>query len=149
MTWVSTLAGQTTQGLISGRLLDSVTGNPIGGAAIEYSSSSTGTALSGVDGYYYLPLLSPGLYRIRVTAAGFQSQELEELELPVAGRIELDFKLRPLSDVWEAGEYQSVFLPGSKTVVTFFGPDVDASKTGSFDAQKRARGRAWKPAFRK
>ena len=53
----------------------------------------------------------------------------------MAGRIELDFKLRPLSDVWEAGEYQSVFLPGSKTVVTFFGPDVDASKTGSFDAQ--------------
>jgi hypothetical protein len=135
MTWVSTLTGQTTQGLISGRLVDSITGNPIGRAAIEYSSSSSGTALSGADGYYYLPLLSPGLYRVRVTAAGFQSQELEELELPVAGRIELDFKLRPLSDVWEAGEYQSVFLPGSKTVVTFFGPDVDSSKTGSFDSQ--------------
>jgi len=135
MAWVSILTGQTTQGLISGRLVDSITGSPIGGAAIEYSSSSSGTALSGADGYYYLPLLSPGLYRVRVTAAGFQAQELEELELPVAGRIELDFKLRPLSDVWEAGEYQSVFLPGSKTVVTFFGPDVDSSKTGSFDSQ--------------
>ena len=134
--WVATLSGQTTQGLISGRLLDSITGDPIGGAAIEYSSSSTGTALSQADGFYYLPLLSPGLYRVRVTAPGFQGQELEELELPVAGRIELDFKLRPLSDIWEAGEFQSVFLPGSKTVVKFYGPDVDSSKTGSFDAQK-------------
>jgi hypothetical protein len=130
----ATLAGQTTQGVISGRLLDSVTGRPIGGAAIEYSSSSAGTARSGADGYYYLPLLSPGLYRVRVSAAGYQAQELEELELPVAGRIELDFKLRPMGDVWEAGEYESVFLPGTKTVVTIFGPDVDASlETAAFD----------------
>lgn len=92
-------------------------------------------ARSDADGYYYLLLLSPGTYRVRVTASGYQAQEVEELELPVAGRIELDFKLRPLSDVWEAGQYNSVFLPGSKTVVTFFGPDVDASRTGSFDAQ--------------
>ncbi len=133
--WASTLTGQTTQGVISGRLLDSITGEPIGGAAIEYSSSSAGTAKSGSDGYYYLPLLSPGTYTVRVNATGYQSQELEELELPVAGRIELDFKLRPLSDVWEAGEYQSVFLPGAKTVVAFYGPDVDSSKTGSFDSQ--------------
>ena len=72
---------------------------------------------------------------MRVTATGFQSQEIEELELPVAGHIELDLRLRPLSDVWEAGEYNSVFLPGSKTIVTFFGPDVDTSRSGSFDAQ--------------
>ena len=134
--WAASLAAQTTQGVISGRLLDSVTGQPIGGASVEYSSSASGATSSSRDGYYSLPLLSPGIYRVRATVAGFQSQELEELELPVAGLIELDFKLRPLSDVWEAGEYRSVFLPGSKTVVTFFGPDVDASRTGSFDPQK-------------
>ena len=62
------------------------------------------------------------------------------MELTVAARVELDFRLRPLSDVWESGEYRSVFLPGSKTIVTFFGPDVDPSKTGSFEAQKGRRG---------
>ncbi len=134
--------GQTTQGLISGRLLDSSTGQPIAGANVVFSSGLTnlgGGSTSDASGNYYLPLLSPGFYTIRVTAPGYQAQELQQLELTVAARVELDFKLRPLSDVWEAGEYNSVFLPGSKTIVTFFGPDVDTTKSGSFDAQKGRR----------
>ena len=133
---------QTTQGLISGQLVNSVTGRPIAGANVLYSSSLSnlaGASQSDSSGYYYLPLLSPGFYQIRVNAAGFQSQEVQELELTVAARIELDFRLRPLSDVWESGQYNSVFLPGSKTIVTFYGPDVDPSKTGSFEAQKGRR----------
>jgi Carboxypeptidase regulatory-like domain/TonB-dependent Receptor Plug Domain len=133
---------QTTQGLISGRLLNSVTGRPIPGASILYSSSLTnlsGRAVSDESGYYLLPLLSPGIYQVRVTADKFQAQEVQEIELTVAARIDLDFRLRPLSDVWESGQYDSVFLPGSKTIVTFYGPDVDSTKTGSFEAQKGRR----------
>ena len=131
--------GQTTQGLISGRLINSTTGRPVSGANVEYSSdvtNFTGVSASDASGYYYLPLLSPGFYRVRVVANGYQSQEIQELELRVAARVELDFRLRPLSDIWEAGQYNSVFLPGSKTIVTFYGPDVDSSKSGSFEAQK-------------
>jgi hypothetical protein len=130
---------QTTQGLISGQLVDSVTGRPASAASVFYSSATSnlaGVAASDASGYYYLPLLSPGTYQIRVTSAAYQSQEVQELELTVAARIELDFRLRPLSDVWESGEYKSVFLPGQKTIVTFYGPDVDPSKSGSFEAQK-------------
>jgi hypothetical protein len=133
---------QTTQGLISGRLVNSVTGKAIAGADAGYWSSTgnfAGTAASDASGYYYLPLLSPGFYRIRVTAPSYQSQEVQEIELTVAARIELDFQLRPLNDVWESGDYRSVFLPGAKTIVTFFGPDVDPSKSGSFEAQKGRR----------
>jgi hypothetical protein len=130
---------QTTQGLISGRLVNSINGSPIPGATVTYSSSISnlaGAAQSDSSGYYYLPLLSPGFYRLRVTEPAYQSQEVQELELTVAARLELDFRLRPLNDVWESGQYNSVFLPGSKTIVTFFGPDVDPSKSGSFEAQK-------------
>jgi hypothetical protein len=136
---VVSLSAQTTQGLISGRLLHSVSGRPIAGAAIEASNADgtlAVTATSGAAGYYNLPLLSPGVYRVRVTAPNFQSQEVHEIELPVSAKIALDFRLRPLSDVWEAGEYNSVFLPGRRTIVTFFGPDVDAGRSGSFDARK-------------
>ena len=135
------LAAQTTQGVIAGRLVNSTSGRPIAGAAIEYSSTEnpmSGRSSADASGYYSLPLLSPGTYRVRVTADGFQSQEVQQLALPVASRIELNFRLRPLSDVWEAGEYNSVFLPGSKTVVTFYGPDVDSSRTGNFEAQQGA-----------
>jgi hypothetical protein len=139
---VSAATSQTTQGLISGQLVDSVTGRPIPSANVIFSSAVTtlaGGATSDASGYYYLPLLSPGIYRLRVMASAYQSQEVQELELTVAARIELDFRLRPLSDVWEAGEYKSVFLPGPKTIVTFYGPDVDSSKSGSFEAQKGRR----------
>jgi hypothetical protein len=133
---------QTTQGLISGQLVDSVTGRPVASAKVIFSSATTtlaGGASSDASGYYYLPLLSPGIYAIRVMAPSYQSQEVQELELTVAARIELDFRLRPLSDIWESGEYKSVFLPGQKTIVTFYGPDVDPSKSGSFEAQKGRR----------
>src|SRR5260370_21721825 len=133
---------QTTQGLISGRLVDSVTGKPIAGVDVGYWSSTSnlaGAGASDASGYYYLPLLSPGFYRIRVTAPSYQSQEVQELEVTVAARIELDFPLRPLNDVWESGDYRSVFLPGAKTIVTFFGPSVDPTKSESFEPQKGRR----------
>ena len=108
------------------------------GASVVYSSTAagdTGTAQSDSGGYYYLPLLSPASYTIRVSAPNYQSQQLDELVLPVAARLDLNFLLRPLSDVWETGQYRSVFLPGTKTIVTFYGPDVDANRTGSFEAR--------------
>ena len=108
LAWVAAalLRSQTTEGLITGRVLDSQTGRPVGGAQVSYSSlgtSARGVTETGSSGFYTLPLLSPGFHRIRVTAAGYQAQEVHELELPVAGRIELNLKLRPLTDVWEQG----------------------------------------------
>jgi hypothetical protein len=134
---------QTTQGLISGRIVNSVTGRPVPGASVSFSSSTlvaSGTFRSDASGYYFLPLLSAGTYTVRTTADAFQPQELQQLELPVAGRVQLDFRLRPLNDVWEAGQYRSVFLPGTKTIVTFYGPDVDSSRSGSFESQKGQKG---------
>ena len=136
-------AGQTTQGLISGRVVNSVTGRAISGASVLYTSTTlaaSGTVQSDTSGFYFLPLLSAGTYTVRVTATGYQTQELQQMELAVAGRIQVDFRVRPLTDVWEAGAYRSVFLPGSKTIVTFYGPDVDASRSGNFEAQKGQRG---------
>jgi len=128
--WTSACLGQTTQGLISGRVVDALTGAPVVGATVACTASSAEIqrkALTGASGFYYLPLLSAGTYRITVSAPAFQQQEVNEIELYVASRIELNFRLRPLSDVWEKGQYRSVFLPGTKAIVPFFGPDVDPS----------------------
>src|SRR6266699_6719868 len=79
--WAVAGVSQTTQGLISGRLVSSVTGRPIEGASVTYSSSTSnlaGAAASDASGYYYLPLLSPGFYRLRVTEPTYQSQEVQE-----------------------------------------------------------------------
>ena len=139
----SAIPAQTTQGLISGRVLNSVTGRPIAGASVTYTANASGLGgkfESDAAGYYFLPLLSAGLYNIRVVADKFQSAEVQRIELQVAGRIQLDVRLRPLSDVWETGQFRSIFLPGTKTIVTFYGPDVDSSRSGSFDALRGQRG---------
>ncbi len=121
--------------------MNSVTGRPLANATVSYSgSASSGSSISDASGYYYVLSLSPGTYLVRAAATGFQAQEVQELELRVASRIELDFRLRPLNDVWESGQYNSVFLPGSKTIVTFFGPDVDPSRSGSFESQQGREG---------
>ena len=80
--------GQTTQGLISGRLLDSRSGRAIVGAHIACSEESTGVKADGVsdgNGFYVLPLLPPGSYSIRVTASDYQSQEAQDLSWPSRG----------------------------------------------------------------
>ena len=134
---------QTTQGLIAGRVVDSQTGSPITAAQVSYEKRATnarGQAETTSAGYYALPLLSPGLYTVRITADQYQSQEVHELELPVAGRIDLNSRLRPLNDIWEQGRYRSVFFPETEAVLTFYGPDVDTSRIGSFAANTGSRG---------
>jgi len=130
---------QTTQGTIAGQVTDSRTGRPVSGANVQYGSDTNtgnGAAITDAAGFYSIPSLTPGSYRIRVNAPSFQSREVQELELPVAARLEVDIRLRPLNDVWEAGQFRSVFMEGARTVLTFFGPDVDTSRSSSFDPPK-------------
>ncbi|MBM3810486.1 MAG: hypothetical protein FJW20_02505 [Acidimicrobiia bacterium] len=134
---------QSTQGLLSGRIVDSVTGAPISGAKVGYQAlgtNTTGEVLTNAAGYYAAVALSPGYYRVRVTADRYQAQEVYNLEVAVAARLDLGFRLRPLSDVWEQGQYRSVFLPGSDAVLTFYGPDVDTSRFASFAASRGTAG---------
>src|SRR6185295_4393524 len=91
------LTAQTTQGLIAGRLVNSLTGGPVSGAVVSFwnaATGSSGAARSDASGNFFLPLLSPGFYRVRATADGYQAREVQELELPVAARLELNFPLR-------------------------------------------------------
>ncbi|HYL77678.1 MAG TPA: carboxypeptidase-like regulatory domain-containing protein [Bryobacteraceae bacterium] len=134
---------QTTNGLISGRITDSAQGTPVKSANVFYWSAETntsGAAATDNAGTYVLPLLSPGIYRVRAEAAGYQAKEIQELEVPVSGRLGLDFQLRPLADVWEAGIFRSLLLPGSKVIVTYYGPDVDESKAVAMDTRRSVRG---------
>lgn len=125
------IRGQTTQGLISGRVTDR-DNKPIIGAQVVAESLTTSTRVTGHsnnDGLFALPLLPPGKYRILVDAQGYQRQEIYELQLAVAAFLELPFRLRPLKDVWEAHEYQNLVLPQQGTVLSFYGPDLDLSRT--------------------
>ena len=132
---------QTTQSLIRGEVRSSLDGSPLPSArltAANVATSATYAALPDASGRYGFPLLSPGSYTVRVEAEGFQAQELHQLDLPVASILVLDFRMRPLDDVWEQ-QKQSIVLPG-KSVLVFFGPDLDTSRTGFFEGNPGALG---------
>jgi hypothetical protein len=138
----ATAAGQTTQGLISGSVVSIQDGRSVALASITYTdlkSGASGVRSVSPDGAFALPLLPPGVYRLRVAAPEFQAQEMYQLELPVAGTLDLVFRLRPLRDVWESRERHNVFLPGN-SVLVFFGPDVDLSRTTSVQPEPARNG---------
>src|SRR6266496_4364440 len=75
---------QTTQGLISGRVVDTRSGRPIAAAAIRCTIAGGGSPVvghSGPTGYFALPLFSPGTYRLRIGAPKYQAAEVHQLEV--------------------------------------------------------------------
>jgi len=115
-----------------------VTGLPLS-ASVTCTNEATGqtsSVRSEGAGQYTIGSLSPGRYRVSVEAPAYQSQQARALELPVAARVELNFRLRPLYDVWEAGQFRSLVLPGSQQALGFYGPDVDTSRSVVFNANR-------------
>ncbi len=60
------------------------------------------TQQTNEQGFYIFPLLSPGVYEIRAERENYQSQLIAEQELPIAGRLEVNFQLRPLYDIYSS-----------------------------------------------
>lgn len=142
------LVAQTTQGLIAGRVID--LGRRLGlPAAIlceNLANHAIVSAATSQDGFYALPLLPPGAYRIDATSPGYQRAERYDLELPVAGFLEQDFSLEPAGDIWaSANPYRSILpgssqIPGSGFSVTAYGPDVASSQTSIQPVYSRESG---------
>ena len=121
---------QTTLGIVSGRVFDQQSKAGIGAATVTYTSldsNETGSVRSTSRGNYGIPFLSPGRYRVRAEAAGYQPQTLQSMDLQVAGRVELNFPLRSFAELRQKGLYNGsggVSIAGQREVVDFFGPDV-------------------------
>ena len=123
---------QTTQCVISGRVTDSISAARIQGATIDYwfhsgsdePQPSADHPQTDNSGFYTLPLLSPGTYRIRVSKAGYQTQEVNELQLAVASALSLDFALRPASDIWDKTS-KTYSPPDGKVILDYYATDVD------------------------
>ncbi len=62
---------------------------------------------------------------MRAQSDGYQAHEINELQLFVAGRLEFNFLLRPLSDVWELEAENAVVLHDTSALVHFYAADVE------------------------
>jgi hypothetical protein len=132
---------QSTQGVILGRIVDSITGQAVKSASIECVNAETRrvfSANSGPLGFYAVPALSPGVYAVTVTEKDHQTQQARIVHVTVASRVELNFRLRPLSDLWEAGRFGTWRMPGQQRTLAQYGPDVDTSRIAVFTVNNPA-----------
>jgi hypothetical protein len=133
--WVAAAAicaarAQSTQGMITGRVYDQKTGTVIEHARIVCRHSETGQnteATSDAAGYYTLLRLAPGIYWIRADGPAsppYQPREAYELELFVAGRMQLDIPLRQSADTYSQSVYAGAFFPNSDAIVHTYAADL-------------------------
>ncbi|MGH9751951.1 MAG: TonB-dependent receptor [Blastocatellia bacterium] len=90
----SSLSAQTTS-TIEGTVKDAQ-GAPIAGAQIKVSSPALATertVTTDETGSYRILALTPGAYKLSVTATGFATREVENLELTLNRTVTLDFAL--------------------------------------------------------
>jgi hypothetical protein len=128
------LLGQTTQGLIYGRVTQSGTDTAVGGAQVRLFNDQTPSiraASTDTNGSFVFLLLTPGEYWLRVESpAGgeFQPAEVHGLVLPVAGSLLQVIGLRRLSDTFEESRRSRLPVSGSEQIEQFYGPDLDLSR---------------------
>ena len=127
LTLAMLVSGQSTQSVIRGRVYDARTGSAIPGAAVSCRNQSTGEeskTISDKEGHYAFASLTPGTYWLHSAPAGYQPREAYELELPVAGRLQLDIPLRLSSDVYGQDLYSASYLPGTDAIVHTYAADL-------------------------
>ncbi len=109
------LPGQPVTGSIAGVVTDP-SGRAVPDARILVLGEDRGDerrVVTGFDGYYRVPALAPGAYRVSVVADGFRSQTAEGVRLNVDGHTRQDFRM----EIGEVRESVTVLAP-LKTVTS-------------------------------
>ena len=89
------LSAQSERGNITGTVSDP-TGAVIGGAEVKVTNRATNTtanARTTAAGDYNVSNLSPGEYRVEISATGFKRFLQEDVTLTAAGTVRLDAQL--------------------------------------------------------
>lgn len=92
---VHSVAAQSPNGTISGIVLDP-SGGAIPGASVFVINSATGVAYPGKansEGYYVVPNLPPGIYRIQVSNLGFKTIIKPDIVVHVEDALAINFTL--------------------------------------------------------
>jgi outer membrane receptor for ferrienterochelin and colicin len=107
---------QATTGLIQGTIVDP-NGAIVQGATVTVRNSGTGferSATSNSDGYFSIPLLPLGKYRVTTQAANFSKSVLEGLEVNVGQSVSLKIEMK----VGAAAETVNITLEGEGVEVS-------------------------------
>lgn len=119
------LIAQETRGSLAGRVKDP-SGAVIPGVAVKATNTSTNVTVStqsNAEGYYEIPYLLPGPYRLEATLRGFKDFVRDGIELRLAERISIDLPMQ----VGDTSEKLTVFAeaPLLETASSNMGQIID------------------------
>ena len=79
-----------TTGKVTGKLLDTKTGEPLIGANVVLNGTSMGAA-TDIDGYYNILNVPPGFYDIKASMIGYSSKtvELVRVEIDLSSTVDI------------------------------------------------------------
>ena len=92
----SFLAGQTSTGRILGTVTDP-RGDAVPGVSVKVTDVERGTERNLITtdaGEYVAPNLAPGVYKVRIVAKGFKTEERSDIQVSVAADSQVDFTLQ-------------------------------------------------------
>jgi Ca-activated chloride channel family protein len=81
-------------GILSGKILDSLTGQPLIGANVVLNGTSLGAA-TNLDGEFKILHVPEGSYNIKVSLVGYSSQTLANIIVQTDSTRQLDFRIIP------------------------------------------------------
>src|SRR6185436_6248436 len=90
-----TAAAQDARGTITGTVVDA-SKSLVPGASVTATNIAMGTSMSAVtnaDGFFQIPYLIPGAYKVTVELSGFKKWVRETVDVRVADRLQLDVAL--------------------------------------------------------
>jgi len=93
---IMVMGAQDTRGKISGKVTDANKA-VVPGATVKITNvamNATTTIVTNNDGYYAVPLLLPGIYRITVEAKGFKRSIRDKVELRTAESLGIDIEIQ-------------------------------------------------------
>ena len=84
-----------SEGNIRGKVTDQKTGDPMVGASVTVKETTVGTK-TAADGRFLISDISPGTYTLVITAAGYITVEMSDVEVKASQTIERNLQMKSL-----------------------------------------------------
>lgn len=123
---------QNNPGVITGKVTDATTKQPLIGANVFIPGIETGDA-ADVNGNYKITGLEPGTYQVRVSSVGYNSATKTDIVVSVIKPAQIDFELTP-----QTIELQSVTISSDYFSKNPF--EVNSIKNFSYEEIRRSAG---------
>jgi len=107
-----------TTGKIAGQVTDAADGSPLVGANVIIQGTQLGAA-AGLDGYYYIINVPPGVYTVKVQMMGYKVHVVDNVRVSVNRTIELN------------AELEQTVIEGQEVVVTASAIEIKKDQTSS------------------